>query len=74
MNRDQAVSFMTTIAGDHLIVNPATDDGTDVDLDALVGACVARFDLERESFPLVIWDWAIDAAARYFRSCSEPAS
>ncbi len=66
MNREQAVSFMTTIAGEHLYDNPATGDGTDVDLDALVGACVDRFDLDREGLPLAIWDWAIEAAARYY--------
>ncbi len=67
MNREQAVNFMTTIAGDHLIEVPSTDDGTDVDLDALIGACAKRFDLDRESVPLSMWNWAIDARARYYR-------
>ncbi len=66
MTRNQAVEFMTTIAADHLYENPATDDRTDVDLDALVRACVDRFDLNREGLPLAVWDWAIDAAARYY--------
>ena len=66
MNREEAVSFMTTIAADHLIEVPAAEDGTDVNLDALVAACVGRFGLGRESVPLTMWDWAIDAAARYY--------
>ena len=74
MDRAEAVSFMTAIAGEHLIEVPAADNGTDVDLDALVGACAERFNLQRESVPLELWNWAIDAAARYFRTRPEPAS
>lgn len=73
MNRKQAVDYMTTIAREHVIESAWTDDGTDVDLDALVGACVEHFGLDRESFPLSIWDWAIDAAALFYRSAAEPS-
>ncbi len=68
MTKDHAVNYMTMIAVEHLITSPFTDDGTDVDLDGLVGACVEHFSLGREAAPLKMWDWAADAAARYYRS------
>ncbi len=68
MTRDQAVTYMTTIADQHVVTNPFTDDGTDVNLDGLVWACVEHFGLDREATPLAMWDWAADAAARYYRA------
>ena len=71
MTRDQAVNFMTTIAGEHIVANPFADDGTDVDLDGLVRTGVEHFGLEREAAPLAMWDWAADAAACYYRSLDD---
>lgn len=67
MDRERIVAYMTSVAGEHLVEVPACDLGIDVDLDSLVAASARHFGLDAERLPLKLWDFAIDAAARFFR-------
>lgn len=71
MDRERIVAFMTSVAGEHLVEVPECEFGFDVNYDSLVAAAAEHFDIER--MPLEAWGWAIDAAARFFRSYESSA-
>lgn len=66
MNREETVAWMTSVAAEHLVEVPECEFGVDVNYESLVAAAAEHFGVV-ERMPLEAWNWAIDAAARYFQ-------